>query len=176
MLWHKELNEPLRGACESFSQRVDPAISMTLWMHRRRPEHITPSAPKIDSWQNTGTIPHPSGLHIPMEAVACPNNRALCRFSPGPCVLEGIDSILTIKINYIEAEASSQSEVGGRMRLPPGPDHVQICRGVMESVATVASWNQRDLRTRHQREDVDAGQCVSECSSKVVHGFSPFRH
>jgi hypothetical protein len=34
-------------------------------------------------------------------------------------VVEGIDRILAIKINYIEAEAGSQSEVGGRMRLPP---------------------------------------------------------
>jgi hypothetical protein len=105
-----------------------------------------------------------------MEAVACPNNRALGRFSAGPCLFEGSDRILAIKINYIEAQARSESEVGGRMRLPPGPDHVEICRGVMESVATVASWNQRHLRTRRQREDVDAGQCVGECCGEVVHG------
>ena len=29
------------------------------------------------------------------------------RFSPDPCVLEGIDRILAIKINNIEAEAGS---------------------------------------------------------------------
>jgi len=76
-------------------------------MDRRRSEYIAPSAPEIDSWQNAGTIPHPGGLHVPMEAVACLNNRAVWRFSPGSCVLEGIDRILAIKINYIEAEASS---------------------------------------------------------------------
>jgi hypothetical protein len=148
---------------------------MTLWMDRRRSEHIAPSAPEIDSRQNAGTIPHSSGLHVPMKAVACPNNGALYRFSPDPCVLEGIDRILAIKINNIEAEAGSESEVGRRMRLPPGLDHVRICRGVMESMATVASRNQRRLRTRRQREDVDAGQCVDECSGEVVHGFSLFR-
>jgi hypothetical protein len=126
-------------------------------MDRRRAEYIAPSASEIDSRQNAGTIPHPSGLHVPMEAVACPNNRALYRFSPSPCVLERIDRILAVKINYVEAEARSQAEVGRRMRLPPGPDHVQIGRGVMESAATVASWNQGHLRTRRQREDVDAG-------------------
>jgi hypothetical protein len=46
----------------------------------------------------------------------------------------------------------------------------------MESAATVASWNQRHLRPRCQREDVDAGQCVGECSGEVVHGFSLFRY
>jgi hypothetical protein len=80
---------------------------MTLWMDRRRSEYIAPSAPEIDSGQNAGTIPHPGGLHVPMEAVACLNNRALGRFSPGPCLFEGIDSSLAIKINYIEAEAGS---------------------------------------------------------------------
>jgi hypothetical protein len=92
---------------------------MTLWMDRRRSEYIAPSAPKIDTGQNAGTIPHPSGLHVPMEAVACPNHRALCWFPPGPCVLEGIDRILAIKINYIEAEAGSRSEVGRRIRQCP---------------------------------------------------------
>jgi hypothetical protein len=149
---------------------------MTLWMDRRRSEHIAPSSPEIDSCQNAGTIPHTGGLHVPMEAVACPNNRAVGLFSPGTCVLEGIDSSLAIKINYIEAQARSESEVGGRMRLPPGPDDLQIGRGVMESMATVASWNQRRLRTRRQREHVDACRCVGECSGKVVHGFSLFRH
>jgi hypothetical protein len=186
-LWHgsgsrwttfgnKELNEPIRRAREPFSQRVDPAVSMTLWMDRRRSEYIAPSAPEIDSRQNAGTIPHPSGLHVPMEAVSCSNNRALWRFSAGPCVLEGIDRSLAIKINYIEAEAGSQSEVGGRMCLPPGPDHVEIGRGVMESGATIASWNQRHLRTRRQREDVDACRCVGECRGEVVHELSLFRH
>jgi len=156
MFWDKELNEPARRGYEFLSQGVDPAVSMTVWMGRRRSEYVAPSAPEIDSGQNAGTIPHPSGLQVPMEAVACLNNRALCWFSPGPCVLEGIDRILAIKINYIEAEAGSQSEVGGWMRLPPGPDHVRICRGVMESVATVASRNQWHLRTTRQREDVDA--------------------
>jgi len=106
-----------------------------------------------------------------METVACPNDRALYRFLPAACVLEGIDRTLAIKINHIEAEAGSQSEVGGRMRSPPGPDHVRICRGVMESATTVAGWNQRHLRTWRQREDMDAGRCVGECSGEVVHGF-----
>jgi hypothetical protein len=61
------------------------------------------------------------------------------------------------------------------MRLPPGLDHVRICRGVMESMATVASRNQRHLRTRHQREDMDAGRRVGECSGEMVHGLSLFR-
>ena len=47
-----------------------------------------------------------------MEAVACLNDRALWRFSPGPCVLEGIDRSLAIKINYVEAQARSESDVG----------------------------------------------------------------
>jgi hypothetical protein len=119
MFWDKELNEPARRGCEFLSQGVDPAVAMTLWMDRRRSEYIAPSAPEIDPRQNAGTIPHPGGLHVPMEAVACLNNRALCRFSAGPRVFEGIDGILAIKIDYIEAEAGSQSEVGGRMRLPP---------------------------------------------------------
>lgn len=51
-----------------------------------------------------------------MEAVACPSNRALYRFPPGPSILEGIDRALAIKINHIEAEAGSQPEVGRRMR------------------------------------------------------------
>ena len=85
---------------------------MTLGMDRRRSEYIAPFAPEIDSWQNVGTIPHPSGLHVPMEAVACLNDRALWRFSPGPCVLEGIDRSLAIKINYVEAQARSESDVG----------------------------------------------------------------
>jgi hypothetical protein len=66
--------------------------------------------------------------------------------------------------------AGSQSEVGGRVCLPPVPDQVQICRGVMESMATVASWNQRHLRTRCQREDVEAGRCVGEWSGEVSTG------
>jgi hypothetical protein len=175
-LWDKELHEPIRRGCEFFSQRVDPAVSMTIWMDRRRSEYIAPSPSEIDSWQNGGTIPQPSGLHVPMEAVACPNNWALYRFSPGPCAIKGSDRVLAIKINDIEAEAGSQSEVGRRMRVPPGLDHVRICCGVMESAATVASWNQRHLRTRRQREDVDAGRCVGECSGEVVHGFSLIRH
>jgi hypothetical protein len=149
---------------------------MTLWMDRRRSEYVATSASKIDSWQNAGTIPHPARLHVPMEAVACPNHWALYRFSPGPSVLEGIDRILAIKIDYIEAQARSQSEVRRRMRLPPGLDHVRIGRGVMESVATVAGWNQRHLRTRRQRKDVNAGRCVGECSGAVVHSISLFWH
>jgi hypothetical protein len=135
---------------------------MTSWMDRRRSEYVAPASSEIDSRQNAGTIPHPSWLHVPVEAVPCSNNRALYWFSPRPCVLEGIDRVLAIKINDIEAEAGSESQVGGRMRLPPGRDHIRICCGVMESAATVASWNQRHLRTRCQREDVDAGRCVGE--------------
>ena len=156
LFWNKELNEPIRRGRERFSQWVDPTVSMTLWMDRRWSEYIAPSTPEVDSWQNAGTIPHHSGLHVPMEASTRLNNRALCRFSPGPCFLQRIDRSLAIKINYVEAQARSESDVGGWMRLPPGPDHVRICRGVMESVATVASRNQRHLRTRRQREDVNA--------------------
>ena len=148
---------------------------MTVRMDRRRSEDIAPAAPEIHPRQNAGTIPHSSGLHVPMEAVARPNNRALYRFSSRPCVLESIDRILAIKINHVEAEAGSQSDVGRRMRLPPGPDRIQICRGVMQSAATVASWNQRHFRTRRQREDVDAGRCVGERGGEVIHGFSLFR-
>jgi hypothetical protein len=76
-------------------------------MDRRRSKYIATSPSEIDSWQNAGTIPHPSGFHVPMEAVACPNNRALYRCSPGPCALKGIDRVFAIKINYVEAQAGS---------------------------------------------------------------------
>jgi hypothetical protein len=31
MFWDKGLNEPIRRGCEFLSQRVDPAVSMTVW-------------------------------------------------------------------------------------------------------------------------------------------------
>ena len=109
---NEELNEPIRRGRKPFSQGVDPAVSVTLWMNRGRCEYVATSASEVDARKNAGTIPNSGRLHVPMESVAGLNDWASQRFPSSPGLFQGIDGSLAIKINYVEAQAGSQPDVG----------------------------------------------------------------
>jgi hypothetical protein len=71
--------------------------------------------------------------------MSCRNDGTSQRFSAGSCLSERIDRSLAIKINYVEAYAGSQADVGVGMCGPPWADHVEIGRSVIEPAAAIAS-------------------------------------
>ena len=114
-------------------------------MNRGRCEYVATSASEVDARKNAGTIPNSGRFHIPMESVAGLNDWALQRFPSTSGLFQGIDGSLIVKINYVEAKAGSQPDVGAWIHPPPCPDHVEICGRVMEPVAAIRSGDQRHL-------------------------------
>jgi hypothetical protein len=70
-------------------------------------------------------------------ALSGPDDGAAQPFPSGPSSLEGIDRRFAIKINQVEPDVDSQSDVRRRMILKPCLDHLGIGSAIVESVAAV---------------------------------------
>jgi len=106
--------------------------------------------------------------------MACLNDGALQLFPPVSGLLQGNNRGLAVKIDYVEADAGSQADVGRRGCGPPRSDDQVIRRCVVEPVAAVGSRDQRHLRARRQWEDMDARRRVGESGGQVSHGLRLF--
>ena len=160
----------MRRGCELFVQCIDPAVPVTVWVHGwgERPHNRADHESRRQTRCRRGSRDRLTSR--PVKATACLSRGALQLFPPVSGFLRGINRGLAIKIDYVDADAGSQADVGCRGCGPLRSDDQVIRRCIVEPVAAVASRDQRHLRARRQWEDMDARRRVGESGGQVSHG------